>query len=99
MPPFSFASFSSRKRFNSGEVFCFVLSGIGASAGMFHVFPVKNAPWIFPAAHQLRTVLSGSPCASAYCFTDRYSISIGFIGKFSAVILCKYTKSCRYGQD
>lgn len=28
----------------------------------------------FSQAHQLRTVLSGSPCASAYCFTDKYSI-------------------------
>ena len=61
MPPFSFASFSSRRRLSRGEIFCFVFSGIGASAGMFQVFPVKNAPCIFPAAHQLRTVLSGSP--------------------------------------
>lgn len=29
---------------------------------MFQVFPVKNAPGIFPTVHQLRTVLSESPC-------------------------------------
>ena len=76
MPPFSFASFSSRRRFSNGETFCLVLSGIEASAGMFQVFPVRNAPCIFSVAHQLRTVLSDSPCASAYCLTDKYSIII-----------------------
>lgn len=74
MPPLSFASFSSRRRFSSGETFSFVLSGAVASVGMFQVFPVKNAPGIFPTAHQLRTVLSESPFASAYCLTDKYSI-------------------------
>ena len=76
MPPLSFVSFSSLSRFRRGETFSFVRSGMLASVGMFQVFPVKNAPWILPAAHQLRTVLSDSPCASAYCLTDKYSIFI-----------------------
>lgn len=59
-----------------GETFSFVLTGAVASVGMFQVFPVKNAPGIFPTVHQLRTVLSESPFASAYCLTDKYSIPI-----------------------
>ena len=92
MPPLTLLSFSSRSLFRRGEGF-FLLppcAGVGASAGMLHVFPVRKAPSIFPEAHQFRTVRSERSCLSANSVTEIYSIFIGVfvcaIGKFVLIL-------------
>src|SRR5574344_1287448 len=74
MPPFNLESFSSRKRVNKGVNLALPFLGNMASDGMFHVFPVRNAPSIFPSAQYLRAVRSLMPCFPANWATDIYSI-------------------------
>lgn len=44
--------------------------GFCASAGIFHVFPSKTAPYTLPSAQQFRTLLSEIPHFSAISFTE-----------------------------
>ena len=39
-----------REAVSNGDTFFLLRLGKGASAGMFHVFPVRKAPSIFPVA-------------------------------------------------
>ena len=78
VPPLSFDSFSLRDLSSKGDIRfarAFFRSGSAVSEGIFHVFPVRKAPSIFPSAHQLRTVLSEILCLSANSLTERYPIS------------------------
>ena len=76
MLPFNLISFCSLSVANNGEIRAFddLRLGNSASAGMFQVLPVRNAPSIFPLRSEM-------PYFWANAITDIYSI-FHTIGKF-----------------
>ena len=67
--------FANIPRNDKGEVdYSQDFFGNMVSDGMFHVFPVRNAPSIFPSAQYLRAVRSLMPYFPANWATDIYSI-------------------------
>ena len=78
MPPLMPEDFSSLSLERRGVHFCtlaFIRAGIFASAGTFQVFPVRNAPSIFPEAHQFLAVLYETLYFAANSLTEIKSIS------------------------